>query len=251
VMDMIHYKTTQSGVWQTEGQDLVDLVLIAPILIIGGILQLREQAASKYFLILTPITLMYTGLSYGIGEEWSNSSLTGNVQNYFALYLTLIISGLVLLIGSLSQFSLSDAPKFNRKTLRIYVPLFSIFLLVFAAMWVSQVSQVINTGDLSDGSYSSSPTVFWAIRYFDLGFTIPLGFLALFLLWSRPKRAYPIVLLFFGFFITLGTAVNSMGAIMVIHGASDLSSFLIFPILGILAYAGFFYLIKEKLPWRN
>jgi hypothetical protein len=29
------------------------------------------------------------------------------------------------------------------------------------------------------------------------------------MLFSKPKKAYPLVLLFFGFFITLGTAVNA------------------------------------------
>ena len=251
VLNTIHYRTTQSGIWQTEGQDLTDLILVTPILVIGGILHLLRRDSSKYFLVLPPITLIYTGLSYGIGQEWSDTSLSGNVQDFFWLYLTLIIGGLVLLIGSLSLFSESDAPHFRMKSLRIYVGLMSFFLLVFGAMWVSQVSQVINTGDLSDGSYISAPTVFWTIRYLDLGFTIPLGFLALFLLWSKPRRAYPLVLLFFGFFITMGTAVNAMGSIMVVKGGSSISSFAIFPILGILAYAGFFYLVKDKLPWNR
>ena len=49
----------------------------------------------------------------------------------------------------------------------------------------------------------------------------------------------------------MGTAVNAMGTIMVVKGGSSISSFAIFPILGILAYAGFFYLIKDKLNWNR
>jgi hypothetical protein len=59
------------------------------------------------------------------------------------------------------------------------------------------------------------------------------------------------VLLFFGFFITLGTAVNASAIVEVIN--KDLSitgtgagGLVIFPVLGVLAYAGLFYLIKSK-----
>ena len=80
VLNTIHYRTTQSGIWQTEGQDLTDLILVTPILVIGGILHLLRRDSSKYFLVLPPITLIYTGLSYGIGQEWSDTSLSGNVM---------------------------------------------------------------------------------------------------------------------------------------------------------------------------
>jgi hypothetical protein len=90
------------------------------------------------------------------------------------------------------------------------------------------------------------------VRFFDLGITIPTGFIALLLLLSKPKRAYPLVLLFFGFFITLGTAVNASAIIEVVNHdpavtGSGAGGLVIFPVLGILAYAGLFYLIRNKL----
>ncbi|MFX0092208.1 MAG: hypothetical protein ACFFBD_10640, partial [Candidatus Hodarchaeota archaeon] len=97
----------------------------------------------------------------------------------------------------------------------------------------------------------ASPNVFWVVKYLDLGLTIPLGFLGLYLFLTRPKQAYPILLLFFGFFITLATAVNAMGYIMLMNQDPELQvgGLVIFGILMLLAYAGFFYLIKAKLPW--
>ncbi len=250
-LSVIQYRTSQSGLWQIAGNDLANLLLIAPILFIGGILCFARKSGSKYFLILTPITLMYTGLSVGIGQEWSNSAVIGNVENYFWLYLSLIIGGLMLLLSSLSMFSEEDAPDFKPKGLRIYIVLVAIFLLLFAAMWASQIFQVITLGDLGDGSYKAAPNAFWTIKYLDLGVSIPVGFLALFLLLSKPKKAYPILLLFFGFFITMGTAVNGMAAVQVINAdpqiASAASGLVIFPALGVLAYASLFYLIKDKL----
>ena len=249
---MIHYRTSQSGVWQLEGNDLANLVLMVPFLFIGGILLMMKKSAAKYFLVLTPITLMYTGLSYGIGEEWGNTAYTGNVEQYFWLFLILIIGGLLLLVGSLQLFTEKDAPKFGKRGIKIYAAIFAFFFFVFAAMWISQIFEVINTGNLSGNGYLSAPVVFWTIKYLDLGFSIPLGLFALFLLASKPARAYSLVLLFFGFGLTTGTAVNTVALVEVLNhdptvSGSAASGLVVFPILGILIYAGMFYLIKDKL----
>ncbi len=251
-LGLIHYRTSQSGVWQIEGNDLANLILMVPFLLAGAYFQFVKKAPSKYLLILTPITLMYTGLSYGIGQEWGNSAYMGNVENYFWLYLTLIITGLLLLVGSLPMFSARDAPELGRRGLRIYVGLFVFFFLLFAAMWISQILQIINTGDLSGNAYTSAPVVFWTIRFLDLGFSIPLGLLALLLLLSKPKEAYPLVLLFFGFGLTTGTAVNTVAVVEVINhdpaiSGTAASGLITFPVLGVLVYAGFFYLVRDKL----
>jgi len=216
---------------------------------------LLKRDSAKYFLILTPITLIYTGLSYGIGQEWSNPAYTGNVEEYFWLFLFLIIGGIVLGMKSLSMFSKEDAPSFNSRNLKVYVVFVALFLLLFAMMWVSEVNQVITTGDTTTGSYTSAPTVFWVIRYLDLGLTIPLGYIALYLLMTRTKSAYPIILLFFGFFVTLGTAVNTMALVQLVSGDPELAGttaggLIIFPILGILAWAGLLFLVKDKLRRR-
>jgi hypothetical protein len=247
--EIIQYRTSQSGVWQIAGQDLTNLVLIAPILLIGGILCLARRDGSKYLLILTPITLMYTGLSMGIGQEWSNSAYSGNIEDYWWLFGILILGGLILLLGSLSMFTEADAPDFNPRGLRIYVGLMTIFFLFFAVMWIYQIQQVTNTGDLPDGSYKAAPTAFWTIRYLDLGISIPLGFLALFMMLSKPKKAYSLLLLFFGFFITIGTAVDMMAIVQVLSGDMKAveEGLIIFPILTLFSYGGLFYLVKDKL----
>ncbi len=252
-LGIIQYRTSQSGIYQTIGADLTALILIVPILLIGALLNLKNKSTAKYFLILPPITLIYNGLTYGIGQEWSNPAYTGNVEKYYWLFLPLIIGGLILLIGSLSMFSKQDAPKFNPKKLRIYVVIMAIFLFLFMAMWGSELIQVTTIGDTTNGSYHNAPTAWWIIRYLDLGLTIPLGFLALYLLLTKPKRAYPLVLLFFGFFITIVTTVNAMAWVMLLNADPEFQSggLILFSVLAVLAYCGLFYLVKDKTPWFN
>lgn len=80
--------------------------------------------------------------------------------------------------------------------------------------------------------------------------------MALFLLLSRPRKAYPVILLFFGCFITMGTAVNAMAIVEVVNkdpaiAGAAASGLVIFPVLGVLTYAGLFYLVKDKIHLRT
>ena len=245
----IQYKASQSGIWQIEGADIVNLVLIVPILLIGGALHILGRSSSRYFLILTPITLMYTGLTLGIGQEWSSPEYTGNPEQYVWLFLALVIGGLVLLVGSLPLFTAKDAPEFKTRSLRIYVAVMSLFLILFTYMWISEMATVVSTGDTASGSYSAAPGTFWTVRFLDVGITIPLGFIALALLLTKPKRAYSMVLLFFGFFVTLGSAVLSMGIVMTVNNdpEAQAGALPIFGVLAVLSYAGLLYLVRAKL----
>lgn len=93
--------------------------------------------------------------------------------------------------------------------------------------------------------YDIAPTTFWLVRIFDLGFTIPLGFISVYLLWTRPGTSFPIQFMFYGFFLTMTIAVNTMGIIMFLKYDPtflwrDLAVFLI---LGLIVSVGFFYIL--------
>ncbi|MCG7844186.1 MAG: hypothetical protein MIO90_01990 [Methanomassiliicoccales archaeon] len=245
----IQYHTSQSGEWQIMGQDLADLFLIAPLLLVGGALQLMRRDGAKYFLILTPITLIYTGLSVGVGQEWT--LYPGNAENYFWIYLALMVGGLLLLVGTLPRFTEQETPTFSRWGLRSFVIFTALALLMFTKMWLGQITDVVTSGDLADGSYSEASNAFWVIRYLDLGVCVPLGFLALFMLMSRPEKAYGMLLLFFGFLITMAATVNTMAIVQLLNDdpavAAMGSGLAIFPVLLALMLIGLFYLVRSKI----
>ncbi|MHA2000583.1 MAG: hypothetical protein ACTSVU_00655 [Promethearchaeota archaeon] len=250
---ILEHRTSPSGIYQTMGQDLANLVLLVPLLLFGGITHILKKPYSKYFLILTPIYLLYMALSYAIGQEWSCTEYQGNIELYFYLFLVLIIGGVILLIYCLSSFDSKDAPEFKPKSLKIYATLFSIALLVFALMWIKEVNEVIITGDTASGSYSSAPTIFWVIRAFDLGISVPLGFISTYLLLKKPKQYYSLLLLSYGFFITMIMAVNCMGFVMLSHNDPEFQSggLFMFVSMALLVFLGFFFLIKGKLKKKQ
>lgn len=244
----LEYRTSQSGIWQVMGQDLADLLLLAPILLIGGVLQLMRKDVSKYFLVLTPLTLMYTGFSLGIGQEWN--MYDGNVEDYFWMFLALVIGGLLLLIGVLPRFGPGQGTGFQKRGLTAFVLVMGLVMLMFAGMWLGQINEVVATGDLSDGSYADSPNVFWTIRFLDLGICVPLGFVSLFLLLRRPEKGYPLVLLFFGFFLTMAVTVNAMALVMVQNDDPAIEAMgaglYIFPAMAAVFLVGLYYLLKHR-----
>ena len=120
---------------------------------------------------------------------------------------------------------------------------------MFVFLWLSEINLVNTTGDTTSGSYSEAPTTFWIVKYLDLGITLPLGLLGLYLFNTRPKKAYPLLLLFFGFFVILSLAVNGMMIIMVVNNDPMVQpeGLIIFPVLLIMSLTGYIYLIKDKI----
>ncbi|OGS23577.1 MAG: hypothetical protein A2314_03225 [Elusimicrobia bacterium RIFOXYB2_FULL_50_12] len=247
-LNNIKYKTAAVINNQLVGQDMVNMFLLSIISIAGGITLLLRRNIAKYLLIATPLYLIYYALSYTIGWEWSSPVYTGNSHLYTFYFLYILIASLITLMYTLSVFPKQGKSSFKRAGLIVYSVLFVLFLLVFASMWIKEVVDVMRTG--TTRAYDIAPTAFWMIRIFDLGFSIPLGMISVYLLWTRPESAYAVQLLFYGFFLTMIVAVNAMGIVMLVnHDPTflwrDLSVFLA---LAVIIIIGFVYVLKNYQP---
>ena len=160
-------------------------------------------------------------------------------------FLFILISSLIILMYSLSIFPKNVESSFKKKGLIIYSVLFIFFLLIFASMWIKEILEVMFTGTTL--AYDIAPTAFWTIRIFDLGFSIPLGLISVYLLWIRPNTTYQIQFMFYGFFITMIIAVNSMGFMMLLnHDPTFLiRDLIVFIILALIIFIGFIYILKN------
>jgi hypothetical protein len=247
----IHYKSAPVIDNQIIGQDVVNLFLLSLISIAGGIALWLRKAVAKYLLLSTPLYLIYFVLSYTIGCEWSSPIYSGNSEKYFFHFLFILVAAVLVMVYSLSVFPKDRVARFNKKGLVVYSSILAVFLLVFAAMWMKEVFEVMATGTAR--GYDIAPTAFWLVRVFDLGFTIPLGVLSVYLLWTRPASSFPIQFMFYGFFTTMIVAVNAMGIIMWLKKDPtflfrDLAVFLI---LGVIVFVGFFYILRNFKKAEN
>lgn len=245
LLNQIHYKTSLSGIFQIKGQDFVNLFLLSPILICSAIALFFRKEYSRYLIILTPPYLIYYVLSYTIGLEWSSSIYSGNSEYYSFHFLFIMVSALITLLYALNIFPKSFQNSFKKKWLIVYSVCFVLFILIFSSMWIKEVISVIQTGTTL--GYVETPTMFWTIRFFDLGFTIPIGLLSVYLLWTRPNETYPVQFMFYGFFITMISAVNAMGIMMYINNDPNFSvgSEIVFIALALIVFTGFVFVVKN------
>jgi len=241
----IRYKTDDIINHQLVGQDLVNMFVLSPILLVAGLTLLLRKRISPYLLIITPLYLIYYVLSYTIGWEWSSPEYSGNSESYTFHFLFILISSLIILLYSLSIFPQHIESIFRKKGLIVYSVLFSLFLMIFASMWIKEVQEVISTGTAR--AYDVAPTAFWLVRIFDLGFTIPLGLISVYLLWARPRTSFPVQFMFYGFFLTMIIAVNAMGIIMFLKDDPTflMRDLIVFLILALIVFAGFIYILNN------
>jgi len=152
-----------------------------------------------------------------------------------------------MMIYGLSIFPAKQRFVAKKPHLRIYSILFGIFMLMFAMMWMKEIFQLFAEG--STRGYAVSPTAFWLVRMFDLGFCIPLAFLSIYLLWTRPDTSFALQMLMYGFFLTMSVVVNAMGLMMWLSKdpAYDPAGTVIFAVLMLLSVFGYVFVMRGYL----
>jgi len=240
----IEYRTHPTVNNQLVAQDAVNMFFLAPLLLIGAWGLLHRKRYARYFLISTPLFLIYYTISYMIGWEWMAPAYSGNSHLWFFHFLFVLVSALVIMLYSLHIFPAKAKARFGKTGLRAYSAAYTVFLLLFAAMWCKEIFQVFETGTAR--GYDLSPTAFWLVRTFDLGFSVPLGFISLYLLWTRPESTLAIQMLFYGFFVTMSVVVNAMSLMMFLrHDPTfDAPSSVVFIVLMLIVMAGLVYILK-------
>lgn len=245
VRGVMTFKTAPVVSNQLAGQDFVNLVLLSPLLILGGTGLFLKKAWAKDLLIATPLFLIYYVMSYTIGWEWSSPNYIGNSERYTFLFLFVLIAALIILLYALAVFPKNVVSRFKKSGLAVYSVVFTVLLLVFGAMWIKEVLEVIKTGTAR--GYDIAPTAFWLVRVFDLGFSMPLGLISVYLLWARRDKAYPVICLFYGFFFTQILAVNAMGWMMFLKRDPTflMRDMVVFTALALIILFGFFYIRRN------
>lgn len=242
-LNHLRYKTPGINNNQIVAQDLVNVFLLCPLLIVGGVTLFLKKAIARYLVVMTPLYLIYFVLSYTLGMEWSSTEYAGTSEQYAFHFIFILVSALIMLLYGLSIFPGNVDAKFRKAGLITYSVGFSIFLLIFASMWGKEIQEVIATG--TTRAYDASPTMFWVVRVFDLGFSIPLGLISVYLLWTRPRTTLPVQFLFYGFFLTMIVAVNAMGWVMWVNDDPTfmMRDLIVFLNLGLIIVSGFVYVL--------
>lgn len=235
VLDVIHFRTSASGLNQVRGGDLAALVVVVPVCLAVAWLTWRGHPAAPV-LALAPATFaMYTYSQLILGNEYLRTP--GNVEQFFPLLLAMFLLAAAIAVRSWGLARPQDLPPPSRLLDRgSGVLLVIISALVVLGLHLPTLLDALREPPRG-AAYLAAPTLFWVVKFYDLGIVAPAALtVGVGLLrgsrWAR-KPAYAIL----GGYVLLGWSVAGMGWSMLLGGDPDASVALVTVATG-LASAG-------------
>lgn len=246
ILDVIHFRTSVSGLNQVRGGDLAALVVVAPVCVVVGVLAWRGHPAAPVLSLSPAFFAMYTYSQLILGNEYLN--LPGNVERFFPLLLAMFLVAASVAIKGWGLARPEGLPASTRGLARGS----GILLVAIAALVVFGLhlpTLVDALGDHPSGTaYLDAPMLFWVVKFYDLGIVAPAALVVgIGLLrrqpWAR-KPAYAIL----GGYVLLGWSVAGMGWSMLASGDPQASMGVVIAVTA-LASAGavFAYFLYRPL----
>jgi hypothetical protein len=220
-LDVLHYRTSDSGLAQILGTDLTAVVLVAPLCVWIGRLAWRGHPAAPVLALAPAVFTVYVWTQLLAGNEFGR--LPGNVEWFFPLFLAVVGVGGAVAARASSMLRHSDVPSWGRWLERAT----GVLLLVVAAFVVVGIHlpSLIDALRANPSGYEvlSTPNAFWVVKAWDLGVVVPAALvLGIGLLrrrsWARTPAAAVL-----GGYVLLGCSVAAMGWSMLRSGAPDAS----------------------------
>jgi hypothetical protein len=221
VLDVLHYRTSASGLDQIRGTDLTALALVAPLCGWVGKLA-RDGHPAAPVLALAPAGYgVYVWTQLLVGSEWGR--LPGNVEWLSPLLLGVVGVGVGVLVRATralrSQVPLRWSRRLERATgvLLVAVAGFVVVGIHLSSLVDAPGSAPVGVGVLE------TPNAFWVVKAMDLGLIAPASLLiGAGLLRGRSWARTPAAAVLGGYAL-LGWSVAAMGWSMVRGGAVDAS----------------------------
>jgi hypothetical protein len=213
-LGLIDWRIAENTENQLVGQDIVGLVLVAPVAIAAGVLWLRQHRLAPVLAFGPALFSVYTFMSYVLSPDYHRYA--GNNENAYPLLLAVIILGWVTAAAAWSALDRRDLPHLSG---RVRKGLGIAFLLVgglFVLTWSQQVAQVIG-GSTALPEYLDDPGTFWVIKTFDLAFVMPIAIVAGIGLLRNHLLAVHVSYAVAGFFTLMSAAVSAMGIMMLMQ----------------------------------
>src|SRR5664279_561130 len=171
VLDLIHFRTSASGLNQIRGGDLAALIVVAPTCFAVSWLAWRGHPAAPVLALAPAMFAMYTYSQLILANEYLH--LPGNVERFFPLLLAMFILAAAVVLrcwGLIRSNSLpSSTPRLQRGS--------GILLLVMASFIVLGIHLPNLVDALRDqptgAAYLAMPTTFSVVTFYDLGIVAP------------------------------------------------------------------------------
>jgi hypothetical protein len=200
---------------QVVGGDLAALVLVAPICVLAGVLVLRGRRAGPVLALAPTAFVMYLYTQLAVGGEFA--ALHGTSERAFPLMLVMFWAagaGFAIAWRAVDVAALPQLRDALRRSVGSALLLVAAFLTF--GLHLPGLVDVVN-GPPYGVDYTQGPTVFWIVKWMDLGLVAPLSVLTAVGVLRRAPWARLLGYAVVGWAALLGTAVAAMGLVMVIN----------------------------------
>jgi hypothetical protein len=221
LLDVLHYRTSASGLDQIHGTDLAALTLVAPLC--GWVAKLaRDGHPAAPVLALAPAGFsVYVWTQLLVGSEWGR--LPGNVEWFSPLLLAVMGTGAGIVVRATRALrSRPPLPASRRQERATGVLLLTVAGFVVVGIHLSSLVDALRDHPVG-AALLTTPNAFWVVKAMDLGIIAPASLLIGAGLMRGRSRARTPAAAVLGGYALLGWSVAAMGWSMVRGGAVDAS----------------------------
>jgi len=223
---------------QGVGQDIINLFVLVPTLLIAAVLMRRESKFSLFIWLGALIYSVYSYTVYCFGVHFNT---------LFLVYCGILCLSFYLLIGFLIYIDAETIKSWFDDKTPIKIP--AIFLCVLAALfyflWMSEIIPAIINGKVPE-SVKESGLLTSPIHVLDIAIVLPGLVISAVLIRKKQALGYVLTPSFIIFAILMTLAIGGMTAVMNLKGFDvDLSMIIIFALIAIVCGIIFIAFVKH------
>ena len=231
-------RETVSLAAQGIGQDITDLFLVVPLLLISLILLRRNSRVAFYIYSGTVFYILYTFVIYCFGVHFNNLFLL------YCLTLGLSLYTFILIFYALTRMDVQNwyDNKVPTRLIGIYLIIVSV---MFYFLWLKDIIPAILTNSIPK-SVSDYKLLVNPVHVIDIAFALPGLIITSILLMRKHKIGYILAPVCLVFIIIMAIALAVMVIVLKVKGISDDTSIAaIFIFLAIISLIFLFIFLKR------
>lgn len=219
VLDLMVYRVSQSARRQVVGVDATGLFAVAPWSIAVGVAVLRGRGGLVPLGLAPAVFAAYTYSQLFVGNEYLHRP--GNIEKFSPLLLATFVLALAVIVGVANVWSTVPLPRTSPRADHVAgVTLLLIATFVVLGIHLPSYLDAVSAHPTGQG-YLADPTVFWLVKFMDLGVLTPAAVtVGVGMLRRRPWARRPMYAIVGGYAL-LGTSVAAMAVVMYVGGDPD------------------------------
>jgi heme/copper-type cytochrome/quinol oxidase subunit 3 len=251
VLDLMVYRVSESARRQVIGVDATGLFVVAPVSIAVGVTVLRGRRNLVPLGLAPAVFAAYTYTQLFVGNEYLHRP--GNVEKFSPLLLATFVLALAVIVGVTNLWSNMPLPRTSPHTDRVAgVTMLLIAAFVVVGIHLPSYVDAISAHPTGQG-YLADPTVFWLVKFIDLGLLTPAAVtVGVGMLRGRQWALRPMYAIVGGYAL-LGISVAAMAVEMYVSGDPDGSLGMVLAsgvaATSLVLLAG--YLYRPLFNWRS